>query len=158
METGAIFSPDRIYRYRLWRFWDKRHGIVLFVGLNPSTADENFNDPTVRRCIGFARDWGYGGMYMGNIFAFRNTYPETLKICGVDPIGQENDAHLLAMAKEAKLTILACGNGGLYQGRGYVVEQMFPNAWSFGYTRQGMPKHPLYVPSDVILVHNVVGW
>ena len=97
MERGAKFSLDRVYRYRLWRFWDKRKGIVLFIGLNPSTADEKVNDPTIRRCIGYAMDWGYGGMLMGNIFAYRNTYPETLKICGVDPIGIENDTELRAM-------------------------------------------------------------
>ena len=153
MERGAKFSPDRIYRYRLWRFWDRRKGLVLFIGLNPSTADENINDPTIRRCIGFAMDWGYGGMLMGNIFAFRNTYPETLKRCDIDPIGIENTTELYSMNSEANLTVLCWGNGGSYKGRGTVVScEMFPNSWSFGYTKQGQPKHPLYLAKDTTLV------
>lgn len=158
MEKGAKFSPDRVYRYRLWRFWDKRKGLVLFIGLNPSTADENVDDPTIRRCIGFAMDWGYGGLLFGNIFAYRNTYPEQLKTCDVDPVGVENDEELYAMNSEAKITILAWGNGGLYKGRGNIVSyEMFPNAYSLGYTKQGQPKHPLYLPKDALLLHNVIG-
>ncbi|KKN50921.1 hypothetical protein LCGC14_0627860 [marine sediment metagenome] len=153
MQRGAKFSPDRIYRYRLWRIWDNRKGIVLFIGLNPSTADENINDPTIRRCIGFAMGWGYSGMFMGNIFAFRNTYPEILKICNVDPLGAENDKELRAMNSEALQTVLCWGNDGLYKGRGDIVVNMFPDAYSFGYTKQGQPKHPLYLPKNAILVH-----
>ncbi len=156
MERGAKFSLDRIYRYRLWRFWDKRKGLVLFIGLNPSTAGENVNDPTIRRCIGFAMDWGYGGMLMGNIFAYRNTYPETLKTCDVDPIGIENDTELYTMNSEAKRTVLCWGNGGIYKGRGNVVScKMFPNALNFGFTKQGQPKHPLYLAKNTILMGKV---
>lgn len=158
IQKGAKFSDDKIYRYRLWRFWDKRKGLVLFIGLNPSTADENVDDPTIRRCIGFASDWGYGGLLMGNIFAFRNTYPETLKLCTVDPIGVENDAELRAMNAEAKLTVLAWGNWGTYKDRGHEVERMFPNAWNLGYSKQGQPRHPLYLPKNAMLLHNVIGW
>ena len=151
-ETGAKFSPDRVYRYRLWRIWDRQKGIVLFIGLNPSTADENVNDPTIRRCIRFAIDWGYGGMLMGNIFAYRNTYPETLKICNVDPIGIENDIELHAMNKETNQTVLCWGNGGIYKGRGLEVEKMFPDALTFGYTKQAQPFHPLYLAKDTVLM------
>jgi len=152
MENGARFSSDRIYRYRLWRIWDRRKGLVLFIGLNPSTADENVNDPTIRRCIGFAMNWSYGGMLMGNIFAYRNTYPETLKICKIDPVGEDNDGELHAMNTEAKSTVLCWGNGGVYRGRGNKVScEMFPGARSFGYTKQGQPLHPLYLPKDKLL-------
>lgn len=154
MEKGAKFSPDRVYRYRLWRLWDIRKGSVLFIGLNPSTADENVNDPTIRRCIGFAMDWGYGGLLMGNIFAFRNTYPETLKTCEVDPIGSENDTELRAMNSLAKLTVLAWGNWGAYKGRGSEVELMFPDSYSLGYSKQGQPKHPLYLAKTTLLLHS----
>lgn len=156
MNKGAKFSLDRVYRYRLWRIWDERKEVVLFIGLNPSTADENIDDPTITRCIGFARDWGYGGMFMGNLFAFRNTYPETLKICVVNPVGTENDTELRAMNSETKLTVLCWGNGGVYKDRGQEVEQMFPDVWSFGYTKQGQPRHPLYLAKDTVLVpkHN----
>ncbi len=158
LEKGAKLSSDRIYRYRLWRYWDLRKGLVLFIGLNPSTADEGVDDPTIRRCIGFAADWGYGGLLMGNIFAFRNTYPETLRRCTVDPVGIDNDRELRSMDSEAKLTVKAWGNGGVFQGRGRIVDQMFPAAWSFTYTKQGQPKHPLYVCKHEMLVHNVIGW
>lgn len=158
MERGAKFSPDKVYRYRLWRYWDRRKELVLFIGLNPSTADENIDDPTIRRCIGFAMDWGFGGMLMGNLFAFRNTYPETLKICTVDPIGIDNDMELHGMNLEAKLTVLCWGNGGLYKGRGREVELMFPSAYNLGYSKQGQPKHPLYLPKNTLLLHNVIGW
>ena len=70
LKSDAIFSPDRIHRYGLWRIWDDALPKVLFIGLNPSTADELKNDPTIRRCIGYAKDWGYGGYIMGNIYCF----------------------------------------------------------------------------------------
>lgn len=151
MIKGAKFSPDKVYRYRLWRLWNSDKPLILFVGLNPSTADENVDDPTIRRCIRFAMLWGYGGMYFGNLFAYRNTYPEQLKICSVDPLGPDNDAELLDMKAGTLKAVLCWGNGGLFKGRGKEVEQMFPDAWSFGYTNQGQPKHPLYLPKSARL-------
>ena len=71
--TDATFSDDRVHRYALWRIWDESLPKVLFIGLNPSTATETKNDPTIRRCMGYAKDWGYGGYIMGNIFAFRSS-------------------------------------------------------------------------------------
>lgn len=152
MEKGAKFSSDRVYRYRLWRIWDRMKGLVLFIGLNPSTADENIDDPTIRRCIGFVTNWGYGGLLMGNIFAFRNTYPETLKICTIDPIGSKNNTELCAMNSEAQLTVIAWGNWGVYRGRGKEVEQMFPDAYTLGCSKKGQPKHPLYLAGNTKLV------
>lgn len=73
MQRGAEFSPCRRYRYVLWRTWDPAAGSVNFIGLNPSTADEQVDDPTIRCCIGFARDWGYGGLVMTNLFAIPAT-------------------------------------------------------------------------------------
>lgn len=152
LDCGAKLSPDRLYRYRLWRIWDKSKPLILFIGLNPSTADEWVNDPTIRRCIGFAHDWGYGGMLFGNLFAYRNTYPEQLKICTVDPIGSDNDIELKAMNAEASKTILCWGNDGTYMGRGAIVMKMFPDAYCFGFTKQGQPKHPLYLPKTVSIM------
>ena len=76
-ESGAIFSECKKYRYLLWRKWGKspHSKYVMFVGLNPSTADESIDDPTIRRCICFAKDWGYDGLFMANLFAYRATYP-----------------------------------------------------------------------------------
>ena len=77
--TGAVFSPCERYRYKLWRVWDPARplGLVMFLMLNPSTATDAEDDPTIRRCIGYARSWGYGGLYVGNLFAYRATTPPT---------------------------------------------------------------------------------
>lgn len=75
MKTGANLSECRRYRFSLWRIWDEALPYALFIGLNPSTADETANDPTITRCINFAKDWGYGGIYMANLFAYRATDP-----------------------------------------------------------------------------------
>ena len=98
LKTGAIFSGCRTYRYTLWRSWDRDKGDVMFIGLNPSTADETLNDPTVRRCINYAKSWGYGGIYMANMFAFRATDPKEMKQAK-DPIGYRNDFWLMDMAQ-----------------------------------------------------------
>lgn len=90
MRSGANFSRCRRFRYALWREWDATLPAVMLIGLNPSTADANHNDPTIRRCIGFARDWGFGGVRVLNLFAFRATYPDDLK-AAADPVGPRND-------------------------------------------------------------------
>mgnify|MGYP000880158315 CR=1 FL=1 len=89
IKPTAGFSPDREFRYTLTRRWDDRL-LVNFLMLNPSTADENIEDPTIRRCMGFARDWGYGGLMVTNIFAYRSTDPKALyKV--PDPTGPANN-------------------------------------------------------------------
>ena len=85
MERSANFSRCRRYRYALWRRWAPGDDYVLLVGLNPSTADHRRDDPTIRRCIGFARDWGYSGLCVANLFAFRATYPRDL-FAADDPV------------------------------------------------------------------------
>src|SRR4028119_2392792 len=92
---GAIFDPTRTYRYALWRTWDAARPPVAFVLLNPSTADARRDDPTIRRCANFARTWGFGGLEVVNLFAFRATHPTDLK-CAADPVGPQNDVHLHA--------------------------------------------------------------
>ena len=81
---------------------------MLFVGLNPSTADETNDDPTIRRCIAFAREWGYARLHMANLFAFRATEPRDMMNAS-DPIGPENDKHLLTLANDSILTVAAWG-------------------------------------------------
>ena len=78
LNRGATFSKCKIYRYRLWRIWDAKKPTVLFIMLNPSTAGSTMDDPTIKRCIGFAKSWGYGGLYVGNLFAYRSTQPKGL--------------------------------------------------------------------------------
>ncbi|MCB0280523.1 MAG: DUF1643 domain-containing protein, partial [Calditrichaeota bacterium] len=84
--SGARFSRDRRYRYALWRTWADGNDSVLFIGLNPSQADEKENDPTIRRCISFAQDWGFSGCIVVNLFAYCTAYPGELKTIA-DPIG-----------------------------------------------------------------------
>ena len=90
IKKSAILSDCRIYRYSLTRTWDVNKKYVLFIGLNPSTADENYDDPTIRRCVDYAHRWGYGGLVMTNLFAFRATLPIDLKNAKF-PIGKENN-------------------------------------------------------------------
>src|SRR3954469_17706712 len=92
--TGARFSADGLYRYALWRVWDADRGLCNFLMLNPSTADETVNDPTVARCARRARSWGYGGLVVTNLFAFRATDPSGLR-AAPDPVGPEDDAAIV---------------------------------------------------------------
>jgi hypothetical protein len=124
LEQGATFSEDKLYRYRLWRMWEEMPGgTVLFVMLNPSTADADRFDPTVRRCFGFARDWGFGSMEVVNLFALRSTYPEQLKKVS-DPVGPENDAIILKAVKESDLVVAAWGIHGKLHGRDMAVQKL----------------------------------
>ena len=103
IDSGADFSKCRKYRYTLWRTWDASKSKVMFLGLNPSTADEVKNDPTVTRCINYSKRWGYGGMYMMNIFSFRTTYPVELKKAQ-NPIGDKNDFWIIQYRKSEAAT------------------------------------------------------
>lgn len=151
--TGAQFSPCERYRYRLWRTWDASKPAVTFVMLNPSTADAVANDPTVERCQRRALAMGYGGLRVANIFAYRSTDPQVLYDLD-DPVGPDNDAAILAQARESALVICAWGNHGQLQNRGEAVLSLLNKA---GITPHHLglngrtgdaartPKHPLYV-------------
>lgn len=153
MDKGAQFSPDRIYRYALWRTWEQCNGHILFIGLNPSTADETEDDPTIRRCIGFAKDLGYGGIYMLNIFAYRATSPKVL-MKAENPVGEKNN-HFLQMYFDPIGFNIACwGMWGKYLNRGREVIEMLgeEGLHCFGLTRYGQPRHPLYLSKKTELV------
>ena len=143
--SDAFFSKDRLYRYALWRIWDDKLPKVLFIGLNPSTADEIIDDPTIRRCMRYAQEWGYGGYIMGNIFAYRSTDPMQLKIID-NPIGIENNYWLKKLHAEASLTIGAWGNHGKYLSRGKTI---IDNLYCLKITKEGHPSHPLYLSSKL---------
>ena len=102
--------------YALCRNWDESKPYAMIIGLNPSTADENENDPTITRCINFAKSWGYGGVCVTNLFALRATVPSDMKTSN-DPIGTENDAWLYKLAREAAIIVAARGNDGSYLNR-----------------------------------------
>lgn len=148
MRSGACFSPDRVYRYVLWRAWDASRPPIAVVGLNPSTADETENDPTVRRCIGYAKREGAGGLVMLNLFAFRATDPQVMR-GAEDPVGPDNDAFLRCATARTQVVLCAWGAHGAFNGRGRQVEQLLQQfdrpLVCLGRTKEGLPKHPLYI-------------
>lgn len=151
MITDAKFSIDRAYRYNLLRVWDEGKEKVCFIGLNPSTANATTDDPTIRRCIGFARTWGFGGLWMGNLFAFVSTDPSKLTFgAGYDPIGKENDTELMRMVGQSSLVIAAWGTWKQQEirDRSWYVRTMFTRMKCLGKTKDGQPRHPLYLKAD----------
>jgi len=147
--AGAVFSPCRTFRYRLGRVWGDGPTLTV-IGLNPSTADETSNDPTVRRCIAFAMREGCGSLRMLNIFAFRATDPAVMKRA-VDPIGPENDMWIMQAIDGP--VVAAWGVHGAFLGRGASVARAIPGLLCFGQTKDGHPKHPLYLRADSPLVN-----
>ena len=158
IKRSAIFSPCRTYRYALWRpvldpdpDWQELfpNQYVLFVGLNPSTADEIHDDQTIRRCIGYARAWGFGGLCMANLFAFRATDPKDMKRAA-DPIGPDNDLHLIQLAAGAGLVVAAWGTQGSYLDRNTTVMSLLPGLYCLRTTKDGHPAHPSRLPKDLL--------
>jgi len=157
--TGAQFSPCRTWRYALWRIWANQtnpEGLgryVAFIGLNPSTADETANDPTVTRCVNYARAWGYDGLYMLNIFAYRATDPKDMR-AAADPIGPHNDNAIMMTCSMMELVVAAWGTYGEYRNRAKHVEQLLleykRQVHCLGVTKHGYPRHPLYVRKDLM--------
>lgn len=147
----AEFSEDRVYRYSLSRAWGEPR--VLFIGLNPSTADETEDDPTIRRCVNFARAWGYDGMVMANLFAYRATDPKVM-LAADDPVGPENDERLRDLHSRCCLTVACWGAGGAHRGRDREVIDMlgYLDIWCLGFTKAGHPRHPLYLRKDTMPV------
>lgn len=144
----AIFSDCERYRYELTRVWDAAGGKALFVMLNPSTADEFKNDPTVERCERRARALGFGAFRVVNIFAFRATDPKVMR-AEPDPVGPGNDAAIVGSVDWADAIVCAWGNHGAHMGRGQAVAQMLRQTGRelshLGITGAGQPKHPLYI-------------
>lgn len=148
-QRGAIFDETRQYRYSLWRSWEDRSNQVAFILLNPSQANEVDDDPTIRRCIGFAQAWGYGSVEIVNLFAYCATKVSKLREAS-DPIGPENDTYILQAAQRASLLICAWGNWGRLRGRYLEVQSLLHeyNCGCFGLTQHGQPRHPLYLPKS----------
>lgn len=145
--SSATFSPCRKYRYALVRVWNESLPHATFIGLNPSTADEQADDPTVRRCIGFARAWGFGSVALGNLFALRATDPKYLLRVS-DPVGPENDAWILRLQQESDFVVAAWGCHGRIRDRGNQVAKTLIQPYCLGLTRSGAPRHPLYLRGD----------
>jgi hypothetical protein len=144
----AVYSPCEAYRYALTRIWDAARPRALFVMLNPSTATELQNDPTVERCERRARALGCGGFRVVNIFAYRATDPKLMR-AQADPVGPGNDAAIAEAAVWADQIICAWGSHGGHLARGVTVETLLRSLgrplYHLGVTQSGAPKHPLYI-------------
>ena len=151
VNKNATFSDCRKYRYALSRTWNGKKKTILFIGLNPSTADEKIDDPTIRRCINYAQNWGYGSLLMVNLFAYRATLPSELKNVK-NPIGNDNDLHIIELSKKADLAVAAWGNEGTLLNRDKEVKKILPNLMCLKINKSGQPSHPLYQKKDLKLI------
>lgn len=155
VESGADFSSCRNYRYALWRIWDKTLPLVMFIGLNPSSADENEPDPTITRVMGFAKAWGYGGVYMMNCYPLVSTKPEALQDFIDTPFHDiedlENAKRILDVSRRCKAIVFAWGAFKIVKdsGRDKMFSNRFPDAIALILNKDGSPRHPLYVPGSV---------
>ena len=148
MKKDAVISKDNKYRYLLSRTWDDSKPIVAFIGLNPSIADDKIDDPTVNRCINFAKSWGYGGFYMLNLFAFRATEPKNM-FKAESPIGDENDKYILKYSKQVDKVVCAWGNHGKYKERSTYIFNLINNTYYLKMNKSGEPAHPLYLKANL---------
>lgn len=163
-DRGAVISPCGTYRYHLWRRVDgmgalRGDGRCVFIMLNPSTADADRDDPTIRKCVGFARRWGYAWISVVNLFAFRATDPRALRGGGfvggmfggpAYKVGPENDDHIATVCGMASLVVCAWGTHGDLYGRDQaVLRQLRTSSVPCHYlrlTKAGLPSHPLMLP------------
>ncbi len=152
----AIISPCGQYRYELRREWAPMldSSCMTFIMLNPSTADATQDDPTIRRCIGFARREKCTGIRVLNLFAFRATYPQDLLVAS-DPVGPENDSYLQRIPDDG-IIVLAWGSmtTPTIRKRREVVLQILSGKtlWCLGKNADGQPKHPLYIPGNARII------
>lgn len=143
MKKSAIVSACGNYRYELRRVWDNLKPLVLFICLNPSTADHEKEDNTSRVCINYAQRWEYGGLIMANLFAYRSK--ELSKLFEVDdPVGPENDFYLKKLSSEVEMTVCAWSETGGYKNRDKEVLRILKNPHCLTKLKSGRPGHPLY--------------
>jgi len=178
--SGAQISSDGLYRYCLWREWRGTHDrknwrwlggrdgagaelgeplSCVFIMLNPSTADGDKDDPTIRRCVGFAKSWKFERLEVVNLFSYRATKPSELFALFPkgDPIGWQNEEWIGRAVADAGLIVCAWGAHGGFIGqdetvRGWVEKQSNLPLYALGFTKDGHPRHPLYAPSNSTLV------
>lgn len=147
----ASYDSTETWRFRLSRVWNPKLPRCAFVMLNPSTATEEVLDPTVTRCVKFAKSWGYGALEVVNIFAYRATRPADMKAFD-SPVGLANDDAITSAARAADLVLAAWGNHGAHLGRGMDVRALLTESGTAVHflrlTKRGHPGHPLYVRGD----------
>ena len=144
VEKTARISGCGLYRYELTRHWGDSMSVCTFIMLNPSTADAEKDDPTIRRCIGFAKLWGYGGIKVVNLYAYRASKPKVL-FTAIDPFGPENAGTLAAAVKHSDLLVAAWGAWDVPTDARMILEGV--QMVCLGVTKGGSPRHPLYVPA-----------
>lgn len=156
-DRGAVFSKCGKYRYCLWRKWDSSKPLVMLIGLNPSTANKDKDDPTIRRVIDLTKSLGYGGFYMMNLFAYITPYPKELK--KVKDLQGDNNKWLTEIAAKCKDVIFCWGAFNIvsmydkHNERSEFMEEMFPEAFCFGMTSAGHePRHPLMLKKNTPII------
>ena len=145
IKKNAIISQDNKYRYQLSRIWNEEKSKVLFIMLNPSTADADIDDPTIRRVVNFAKSWGYGGVFVGNLYAFRSTKSKTLLYID-DPIGQDNIQHIKYLIGLSERVIYGWGNN---QKEPEWLYDLVDIPYCIDISKKGIPKHPLYLNGEL---------
>jgi hypothetical protein len=150
--SDAIFSEDRKYRYALWRIWDDSKPKVMFIGLNPSTANETQSDNTITKVCKIAKNNGYGGVYMMNCWAYVATKPEDLKFNSMSD--EWNNNMITVIAAKCQDVVFAWGNFKIVveNNRDKELSEMFPNAKALVINKNGSPKHPLYCKDNSELI------
>ncbi len=150
--NGANFSQNKKHRYCLWRIWDESKPKVMFIGLNPSTANETSDDPTIRRIKGLAYKWGYGGFYMLNLFPYVTAYPKELETKLEDEAEWQNAIWIEKTKSECEKIIFAWGAFDQAKIRAHSLVATIPNPYCLAINKNGSPKHPLYIKGDTIPV------
>jgi hypothetical protein len=149
MMKDALITEDTMYRYWLSRIWDEDKPRIIFIMLNPSTADHMIDDPTIKRVIQFSMDWGYGGVYVVNLYAYRSTKPEGLGTTP-DPVGPENRKHILTLIQNKELkvdrVVYAWGNG---EKEPDWLREIVKEPFCIALSKKGIPRHPLYLKGDL---------
>ena len=151
MFKGVRLSSCKKHRLQLWREWDSNLPKVLFIMLNPSTADHEQDDPTLRRCIDFAKQWGYGGLYIGNLYSLRAADPKTLvKVSKFNH--RDNYKHIVSIALQCQLVVCAWGNYPIIKKLGIplnIFKQLNQKLHCIALSKTGTPKHPLYLKKSL---------
>jgi hypothetical protein len=151
--AGAAFSPCEHYRWLLWRMWNPELPFWTFGMLNPSTATHERVDPTIARCISRAKAGGAGGLIVWNLFAWRATKPEAMKIVA-DPVGKANDRAILHAVQAGAINVAGWGAHGGHMGRDAKVLNLLASKsdaklHALAFTEGGLPRHPLYLPLNL---------
>lgn len=147
LDSGAQISPCEKYRFSLWRVWNESLPHIAFVGLNPSTADATQDDPTIRRCRGFAKSHGFGAMTMLNLWAYRATDPKDIS----GRVTNEEEINLDTISRIVTGVARVCAVWGSHPmafARQDAVLPLAPQWWVLRQNRDGMPGHPLYLPNS----------